>query len=834
MADYEPIDLSALCNEGVDLFHGSRSASVGAQVFYGLPFRIGDPDAPLASCFVVMHPRSPDVVVPIQRLADRIIVAHRRLPAAGEDDSPPRVGDVVAEYTFQVNGHQPHMMPIRERFEICLAADEWWDADSPFLAKAAARSELIDRFQGRWEDVGFRQTELVAHVSMPDYFLWVWENPWPGDAVETLSIRSVASPILLAGVTAGTAGEHPFPREAALPVKIEAIGPDGPLRLTDPRVEVDRGMASYPYRLPGADSERFLEDPFKGWGETEDPESARVYSRIAAVPSATVLVNDGDHEVARFRWGDLSLDGPLEAHGVRAQVLEDGRSWVHVTVVDDDTDRPVPCRIHFRSSDGVPYQPHGHHDHVNSDLGTWHIDVGGDLRLGRTSYAYIDGRCQGWLPHGDVFVDAARGFEYEPLRERVRITPGQRELVLRLKRWTSMNARGWYSGDSHVHFLSSQGSLLEQQGEDLNVVNLLQSQWGNLFTNTEDFTGFPLSTTDGRHITWVSQENRQPFFGHLALWGLHRPVMPWCSDGPSEAELGAWLETTLSDWADRCHEQDGTVIIAHFPRPYGEQAALIATGRADAVEFIIQRPFAHEEYYRYLSCGYRLPLVGGTDKMSSEVPVGLYRTYAKVVDEDFTYDAWCRAVREGRTFLSGGPIIELEVDGHDPGATIQLSGPGTVEVTARATSIFPINTLQLVHEGRVVASADDPAGARSLDLRTQVRVERNSWFAARCGGPSYFDAVSHREPWGRGVIAHTSPVYVACGTAGWEMFDPEHARGMHAMIEGAIQRLHHSVREYPEDRIGPHHGEPDHLACLERPFREALERVRGRLGQVES
>ena len=37
--------------------------------------------------------------------------------------------------------------------------------------------------------------------------------------------------------------------------------------------------------------------------------------------------------------------------------------------------------------------------------------------------------------------------------------------------------------------------------------------------------------------------------------------------------------------------------------------------------------FNHIEYYRYLSCGYRLPLVGGTDKMSSDVPVGLYRTY---------------------------------------------------------------------------------------------------------------------------------------------------------------------------------------------------------------
>src|SRR5437667_7028285 len=149
-----------------------------------------------------------------------------------------------------------------------------------------------------------------------------------------------------------------------------------------------------------------------------------------------------------------------------------------------------------------------------------------------------------------MIVDVARGFEYEPIRDVVHIAPGQRELTLRLKRWTRMNQAGWYSGDSHVHFLSAQGALLEQQSEDLNVVNLLQSQWGSLFTNTEDFTGASHGTADGRYLTWVSQENRQPFFGHMVLWGLRTPVMPWCTDGPGEADLGAWQETTMSDWAD--------------------------------------------------------------------------------------------------------------------------------------------------------------------------------------------------------------------------------------------------------------------------------------------
>ena len=95
--------------------------------------------------------------------------------------------------------------------------------------------------------------------------------------------------------------------------------------------------------------------------------------------------------------------------------------------------------MHFRSPDGVPYQPHGHHNQVNSNLETWHIDIGGDVRLGQITYAIIDGKCEGWLPRGKVIVDVARGFEYEPIRTTVEIKPGQTDLLLKIKRWTNMN-----------------------------------------------------------------------------------------------------------------------------------------------------------------------------------------------------------------------------------------------------------------------------------------------------------------------------------------------------------------------------------------------------------
>jgi hypothetical protein len=306
--------------------------------------------------------------------------------------------------------------------------------------------------------------------------------------------------------------------------------------------------------------------------------------------------------------------------------------------------------------------------------------------------------------------------------------------------------------------------------------------------------------------------------------------MPWASDGPGEAELGGTLEVTLSDWADRCRAQGGTVVVPHFPVPNGELAALIATGRIDAVEMHRHSPYRHLDYYRYLNCGYRLPLAGGTDKMSSDLPVGLYRTYVYIPpSEEFSYDAWCRHLARGRSFLSAGPLIDFTVEGARVGDTLTLpAGGGMVEVEARAGSIFPIHTLEIVQQGRVVAATQEPAGARSLHLRARVRVDGHSWLAARVGGPDYDRPVLHHDGGRRGVFAHTSPIYVACGGEWW-LLDAEAAEYMLNLLDGGLTYVRETTLQYRPGTVTHHHGEADHMAYLERPFHEARAALRGRL-----
>ena len=460
MPSYEPVDLSAACNAGVDVL-GDEPGDVplGRVDLRGLPFLIG-PEPPSAErCFLL--PGAP-MPVRIGRLARRVIVAHRLLePGAPAGHA---VGQTVAEYAFHLAGGEVVTAPIRERFEIQVVPPGW--GRLPFLAVTDTNDHNLPRFEGSWGEAGARLAE--HNMGWPaGYYLWCWENPHLERLVERIEFIPRGTRFIVAGITTSDVDEHPFVRAPARPVRL--VAKDGRNGVLD--IDVDRGVATYPQPLPG-------EDDRAGWGATE---GTAEYASIAALPSATVAVRRGDGELGRVRWGDVERDGRADAG-------------------------------------------------------------------------------QGWLPRGDVVVDVARGFEYEPLRQTVRIEPGQRDLTLRIRRVADMASEGWWSGDSHVHFLSTPGAQLEQRGEDLRVVNLLQTQWGALFTNTEDFSGRPSVVDGGGYVTYVGQENRQHALGHMVLWGLKEPVMPWCSDGPDEAELGGALDVTLSDWADRTHAQGGTVV----------------------------------------------------------------------------------------------------------------------------------------------------------------------------------------------------------------------------------------------------------------------------------
>ena len=77
-------------------------------------------------------------------------------------------------------------------------------------------------------------------------------------------------------------------------------------------------------------------------------------------------------------------------------------------------------------------------------------------------------------------------------------------------------------------------------------------------------------------------------------------------------------------------------------------------------------------------------------------------------------------------------------------------------------------------------------------------------------------------------MAHTSPVYIACGEEWW-MFNQDTAQYMLTMMDGCITYIRNTSRQHRSGDITHHHGEDDHQAYLERPFIEARTAIHKRM-----
>ena len=378
------------------------------------------------------------------------------------------------------------------------------------------------------------------------------------------------------------------------------------------------------------------------------------------------------------------------------------------------------------------------------------------------------------------------GFERRPHAGAIEVDGSRAPLEIDLAHDIEVRADGWVSADAHVHFLAPSTALLQAAAEGINLVNLLATQWGDLFTNVTDLPWGHLADPDGDHLVVLGTENRQNVLGHLGLLGARHPVMPMASAGPPEGRMAGALTALLADWADRCRGAGGLVVAAHFPLPYAEVAADIVLGRIDAVEVQAFAPDLGDpgiaEWYRFLSAGYRLPIVAGTDKMSAEVPVGAVRTYARLErDRPLGFEAWASAIRAGRTFASSGPVIGLSVEGSEPGEVVHLPASGgrlAVRADVRATQPV-VGDLELLVNGRVVAATSArPAGDR-LQLEEAIEVTSSAWIVARSRSESIIESA-----FASSMAAHTSPVYVEVPGRPLRP-DPEDARVIEAVIEGA-------------------------------------------------
>jgi hypothetical protein len=769
----------------------------GNQSFRGVPFLLG-PEGTKAKSWLVLSSRNlawstREIEIPIRQLGTFICWAQfcdwseNINPQPGEPFIE-SLGEELAQVTFMLGEGVEHTVTIRRHFEVNTSSLVW---GNPTYAALSHRKDeplkLTDPLSNamQW---GFQQwTVKVNSYQPPILWLSATKNPFPDKIIQSLRIRaSSSSPLVICGISVFRGNEPPF---RYTPLTLYRITlPEAQLNpLERWEIDTDLGVVGRTYTLEEFDPQKWLPDPRIGLGDSLNTTVKRrfLYAEVTASPDAKLILRDKRNGTEyAFMLSDVGSDHEQFGQSLqpRIEMLEKERVWLHGQVLDASLKQPTPVRLAFRSADGRYIPPYGHRTEVNDG---WFQDYGGDLKLMNSSFAYIDGTFQVELPVGDVYVEMTKGFEYEAVRRRLEIKSSQRELKLQISRIADLSSQGWMNADTHVHFLSPSTAILEGQAEGLNLINLLAAQWGDMFSNVSDFPHGSMTSQDRQTMVWLGTENRQHLLGHLGLLGTRgKPVYPMSTAGPGEGYLGDPMWTSLSDWADACREREGLVVAAHFPHPPGELAADIVMGKIDAVElqplgmndFFNTHRFHH--YYRFLNAGYRLPIVAGTDKMGAFMPLGATRTYAYLKDAEFSFANWAKAVRNGNTFMTSGPLLQFEVEGQTPGSEISLgSGGGTLEVHARAQSYLPVHRLDVVVNGQVAAATEESRGSKALTLRETVRMAGPGWLAARC-----VSRVAPFTVWSMSVAAHSSPVYVRVG--GQDPFSPADAVYLLTLIDG--------------------------------------------------
>ena len=161
-------------------------------------------------------------------------------------------------------------------------------------------------------------------------------------------------------------------------------------------------------------------------------------------------------------------------------------------------------------------------------------------------------------------------------------------------------------------------------------------------------------------------------------------------------------------------------------------------------------------YYRFLNCGFRLAATGGTAMGVMSAPLGYCRTYAKL-QGPLTEANYLKAILAGRTFATSGPMLILTANGLDTGATIQYSTDKgePLQIKAELQSIQPINSLELIYNGKIIRQINlkdrEPSSLLKHSIEFALKPQRSGWVAARA---------LFTSPDGCLRQAHTSPVYI--------------------------------------------------------------------------
>ena len=359
-----------------------------------------------------------------------------------------------------------------------------------------------------------------------------------------------------------------------------------------------------------------------------------------------------------------------------------GHVVVQIMPLDSKGNR-ISARISVLASDGRWYAPSQYWMHGDElyDRAQWPSEVH-YFHCAATSTS-----CPVVIPAGKTTIHVENGFRRTPaLIEREFSDYLPIELPVRLDDNDLPPDFGKFlSADLHVHmnygghYRSTPETLLAQQdAEDLDVVyNLLVNKEERIPDIGYFKPGGEADPASGTRLLFHAQEYHTSFWGHMGLLNLEdHYLLPDYAAYQHTAYESPWPNNgAIADLARAQGALVGYVHIADFPiDPPKEKVlsyelpATVAHGKVDYLEVMgfSDHHITAGIWYRLLNLGFRLPAGAGTDAMANYAslrgPIGLVRVFLET-SGDRTPRVLRDALRAGRTFVSNGPLLGLEIDG---------------------------------------------------------------------------------------------------------------------------------------------------------------------------
>ena len=527
----------------------------------------------------------------------------------------------------------------------------------------------------------------------------------------------------------------------------------------------------------GGNPERLTIDDHDEYAPSPSPDGSRIaFVSNRTGPTTLYIANAGGGRFSSWRQVSITSRRPRVATGhIHVRVLSE-----HGTV--------TPARVYVMASDGRSYAPDGGFHRVMSATETHYFETTGDFDVE--------------VPAGRTSVEVVHGPEYRPHLVSLDVAAGATaRATVRLTRLLDLPSLGWYSGDTHIHDLhqgrfglTHQDFVDELRAEDLHMTwALIHMDGTRIMGRWSDLTGHPSPLSAPDYILQYAEEFRGSL-GHMELLGISRFVLPLTAGVRGTAYAQPVLDQT---YIDSAHAQGG---IAGFPHPYYQPPTTparaastlipvdVALGKGDYYDVASlwsDELGSTELYYRLLNCGFRLPATAGTDNFSDvwrDPPPGSDRTYVHVTGR-LTTASWIQGIKAQHTFATTGPLVMLQVQGHEPGDAIAFPKPAprTLHVHATAVSIAPMEKLDIIVNGAVAATARATTDSSRLTFDDTVAVPEGGWVAARVIGPtSRFVGDDY-------AFAQTSPVYIV--RDGHRFTSPNDAKFLSDAIAALEQRV---------------------------------------------